>query len=76
MFLSVGETRNKFNKVIKSVATTGEEVIITKDNEPYVKITPIQHHKRKLGVFKNYAYQMSDNFDGESDEINHMFYGE
>ena len=76
MFLSVGETRNKFNKVIKKVASTGEEVIVTKDNEPYVIITPVQHHKRKLGVFKHYGYKMSDDFDAESDDINQLFYGE
>jgi antitoxin (DNA-binding transcriptional repressor) of toxin-antitoxin stability system len=73
---STRDARNQFNKIINGVFESGEEILITRDNKPIVKITAINNKARKLGLLATKSYKMDSRFDDESNEVNDMFYGD
>lgn len=75
MIVNVSEAKAKLSKLV-DMAYHGEEIIISKNNLPLVKL--VSHNpkaKRKLGLLKG-QIKIPDDFMEEDAEINNMFYGD
>jgi prevent-host-death family protein len=62
-YYNLCEAETHFSELVNS-ALAGEEIIITKDNEPWVKLVPIQKadKKARIGSFKG-KIKISEDFD-------------
>lgn len=75
MIVNVSEAKAKLSKLV-DMAYHGEEIIISKNNLPLVKL--VSHNpkiKRKLGLLKG-QIKIPDDFLEEDAKINDMFYGD
>jgi antitoxin (DNA-binding transcriptional repressor) of toxin-antitoxin stability system len=75
MIINVSEAKTNLSKLV-DMAYRGEEVIIAKNNLPLVEL--VLHKpkaKRKLGLLAG-QINIPDDFMGEDEEINAMFYGD
>jgi len=62
----LSEAKARFSELVQK-AMLGEEVIVTKENKPVVKIVPIKPAKRKPGTGK--GIWMSPDFDEPLDDF-------
>jgi prevent-host-death family protein len=71
---NVHKAKTDLSKLI-AAAMAGEEVVISKNNEPVVDL--VKHQKkleRKPGLFKGRVFLMDEeHFDDEDTEINKLF---
>lgn len=75
MIIDVSEAKAKLSKLF-DMAYNGEEIIISKNNLPLVKLVAHKPKaKRKLGLLKG-KIGIPDDFLEEADETNAMFYGD
>lgn len=75
MIVNISEAKAKLSKLV-DMAFQGEEIIIAKNNLPFVRLVPHRPKtKRKLGLMKGKIAIPDDVLD-ESQEIDDLFYGE
>lgn len=62
---------------LADTAMTGEEVTLTRQGRPLVRLTPVSPpSKRQLGGLEHMGYTIPEDFDSIFDkEIEEMFYG-
>lgn len=62
--VKIHEAKTHFSALIHDVQT-GEEIIISRGDEPVAKLVPIapSEGKRVLGQFEGQPYSMADDFD-------------
>ena len=72
---NIHDAKAKLSQLIKR-ALAGEEVVIARDGEPMVRLTPVQLDltPRQGGQLKGKIW-MADNFDELDKELEDMFYG-
>lgn len=69
----ITEAEAAFSKII-DLATNGEEIFITKNGEPLVRVLPAR--KSRIGMMAG-VYNVPDDIDTPyAKEIEEMFYGE
>lgn len=76
MKVGIYEAKSKLSKMIK-LAQEGEDVVITKNGEDVVRLTPVQKKNADwIGMYKG-QIKIHDNFDDPmtEDELA-LFYGE
>lgn len=75
MIINVSKAKANLSKLV-DMAYHGEKVIIAKNNLPLVELVVHKPKaKRKLGLLAG-QIKIPDNFMGEDEEINAMFYGD
>jgi prevent-host-death family protein len=76
MKVGIYEAKSKLSQMIK-LAEEGEEVIITKNGEDVVRLTPVRKKKGDwIGMYKG-KIKIHDNFDDPmTEEELALFYGE
>ena len=76
MKVGIYEAKSKLSQMIK-LAEEGEEVIITKNGEDVVRLTPVRKKKGDwIGMYKG-KIKIHDNFDDPmTEEELVLFYGE
>jgi len=75
MIVNLSKAKTNLSK-LADMAFHGEEVIIAKNNIPFVEL--VAHRpkpKRKLGLLAG-QIKIPDDFMDEDEEINSMFYGD
>ena len=77
--IQIGQFKSELSSILKRVHELGEEFVIEygRKHKKIAKIVPYVEEKvpRKFGLLEG-QYEVPDNFDDESAEINSMFYGE
>jgi prevent-host-death family protein len=68
--LNIADAKANFSKIIDK-ALLGEEIIIARDNQPLVKIVPLEKPQkaRKPGTGKGQLLEMADDFDQPLDDM-------
>ena len=75
MKVSVYEAKSKLSQMINK-ALEGEEVVITRNGEEVVKLSPVQKKKRDwIGMWEG-QIKIHDDFDSLDDETMRYFTGE
>jgi prevent-host-death family protein len=75
MIINVSDAKANLSKLIDMVYH-GEEIIIAKNNLPLVDLVVHKPKgKRKLGLLSG-QFSVPEDFLGQDEEINEMFYGE
>ena len=65
--VNIHEAKTHLSSLVDK-AINGEEIIIAKAGDPYVKLTPIKKIKRRLGVAKGQFTLGKEFFEPMSDE--------
>jgi len=77
--IQVGDFKAELSSILKQVQEAGEKFVIEygKKHKKVAMLVPYEEEKtpRKFGQLEG-QYQIPDDFNEESDEINAMFYGE
>jgi len=68
-YIDVTQIQTQFLNLLNQAAS-GEEVVITKDNQPFVKLVPIiqSHPRAKFGSAKG-LIEITDDFDEPLEEF-------
>ena len=67
MKVSVYEAKSKLSQMINK-ALEGEEVVITRNGEETVKLTPVPKKRNWIGMYKG-QIKIHDNFDAPLEEF-------
>lgn len=64
--VGIHEAKTHFSKLIQR-AMAGEEIVIVRDDQPLVKLVPVEcsHPKRELGRCKNLVKWIAPDFDDQ-----------
>ena len=69
--VDIGQARRRFDELLER-AFHGEDVLIMKDDRPFVRLTapvsPVKKRKRQFGIVEGEIW-MSDDFDEPLDEF-------
>jgi prevent-host-death family protein len=76
MEISVYEAKAKLSEMINK-ALAGEEIIVTRNGEPKVKLTPIVARRNWVGLYEGQGEVLPEFFDSiEDDEMVQFLTGE
>ena len=70
MKVSVYEAKSKLSQMINK-ALEGEEVVITRNGEDTVKLTPVRKKRNWIGMYEG-QIKIYDNFDDPLPDMDHM----